>query len=352
MKKVLRLSVSILKWIVLVLVAVEVLCFLVVCVGNYLVFGHLWEGSRVRYDPYALFLNVEGPRPTAQNPPPGQGTTPRQTLWLLGGSTMRGSTDHDDRTIPSYLAEILNRPGSPVACTVVNYGENSFNSLMETKYLQKLLIEQAAAPDLIIFYDGGNDCSYFTQHRTPDGHYGYRRLRAAIESYRRSFFGLFKPLNAALYSSFTKELYDKAMQTVVPIEADSPLLQEFAAATAKRYEHVRRLAGAYGARFLLCWQPILWVETGAVAPPLRAREQEFTIMGGKFLAVRQNFAVTYQALAAALQDRPYFVNFQNILCARTEPVYKADGVHLTDAGRSMVAREMGRVLQERRMLEK
>lgn len=265
---------------------------------------------------------------------------------------MRGSTDHDDRTIASYLAATLNRPGSPGAYTVFNYGENSFNSLMETKYLQKLLMEQAAAPDLIIFYDGANDCAYFTQHRTADGHYGYRRLRAAIESYRGSWFGLLKPLNAALYSSFTKELYDKAMQTVAPIDADSPILKELAAVTARRYEHVRRLTGCYGPRFLLIWQPILWVETGAVAPGVREQEQELTIMGGKFLAVRHNFAVTYRALAAALQDKPYFVNLENVLCSRTAPVYKADGVHLNDLGRSPVAQEMGKVLQEKGMVGK
>jgi hypothetical protein len=44
-----------------------------------------------------------------------------------------------------------------------------------------------------------------TQNRL-DGHYCYRRLRAAIESHRSSRFGVLKPLNAALTSSFTKEL--------------------------------------------------------------------------------------------------------------------------------------------------
>lgn len=70
MKKVLGLFFSCLQWIILALIALEILCFLLVTAGNYLVFGHAWEGSRVRYDPYALFVNVDGPRPTAHNPPP------------------------------------------------------------------------------------------------------------------------------------------------------------------------------------------------------------------------------------------------------------------------------------------
>ncbi len=66
--------------------------------------------------------------------------------------------------------------------------------------------------------------------------------------------------------------------------------------------------------------------------------------GPRLAAFTQNFAVIYHALAAHLQNRPYFVNFQNILCARTEAVYQPDGVHLKDAGRRMVAEELGRLI--------
>ena len=305
MKKLLRFLLTWLKWLVLTAAAVEVLCFLFVTASNYLIYGHAFEGSRVSYDPYALFLNDEGPRPTAHNPATPAGPN-HHTIWMFGGSTMRSDRGSADATIPSYLAASLNRPGRPFSCTVVNFGENSFNSLMETKYLQKLLIESPAPPDLVIFYDGANDCSYFAQHRTPYGHYGYRRLRAAIENYRHSFFGLLKPLNAALYSSFTKELYDKMMQVAVPLEPGAPELRNLAALTEKRYEHVRKMAGCYGAGFLLIWQPILWVETGQVAPQVREQEQKYSIQGERFLSVRHNFTVVYQALAESCRISPTF----------------------------------------------
>jgi hypothetical protein len=346
MRKTLRLFLTSLKWLVLALVAVEVFAFLVISVSNYLIYGHLREGSRVRYDPYALFLNVDGPRPTAYNPPAGAAGP---IIWMLGGSTLRDPAGHSDRTIASFLARYLNRPGSPPV-TVVNFGEDSFNSLMETKYLQKLFIEHGnRPPNLVIFYDGANDCSYFAQYRTPDAHYGYRRVRALVESYHHSFFGLLKPLNAALYSSYSKELYDKLMQTAVPIAPDSPALKKEAAITAQRYAHVRRLAGGYGADFLLFWQPLLWVETAPVAPGVKAKEQSLSVLSDRFLSVRHNFMVTDAALARRLQPEPYFVDFRNVLCRRTVPVYQPDGVHLLDAGREMVAQAMGRVLEERRL---
>ena len=65
-------------------------CVLVVTAGNYLIYGHVWEGSLVRYDPYALFLNVDGPRPTVHNTSLPSPTT--RTIWMFGGSTMRSST--------------------------------------------------------------------------------------------------------------------------------------------------------------------------------------------------------------------------------------------------------------------
>lgn len=266
---------------------------------------------------------------------------------MFGGSTIRSSTKTDDTTIPSYLADFLNRPGNPHPCNVLNYGENSFNSLIETKYLQKLLSESPKPPNLIIFYDGANDCTYFAQHRTPYGHYGYRRLRAAVEKYRQSFFGLLKPLNAAVYASFTKEFYDKLMQVAVTLKPDDPELRSMLDLTAKRYAHVRKLAGCYGARFLLVWQPILWVETGEVAPQVREQEQKLAIQGERFLAIRQNFTVAYRTLEAKLQGQPYFLNFQNVLAPRRQSVYKADGVHLKAAGNEMVAQELARVLEEK-----
>jgi len=117
--------------------------------------------------------------------------------------------------------------------------------------------------------------------------------------------------------------------------------------TAARYEHVRKLAGCYGARFLLVWQPILYVETGEVDPKIKTQEQKLSIQGERFLSVRHNFGVAYQALKQKLQNQPFFVNFQNVLCPRKTVVYKPDGVHLKAAGNEIVAQELARVLEER-----
>jgi hypothetical protein len=341
MSRFFRAALRLLKWVAAATVLVELFCLLVVSVSNYWIYGQLRDGDPVRYDPYALFVQRQGPRPTFNNPAHPKGC---RIIWLFGGSTMLGATFRDDQTIPSLLAAVLNREEPRLPAYLVNFGEPGFNSLMESKYLQKMLIESATAPRVIIFYDGANDCAYFARLRTPEAHHGYAQLKGLVESYYRSFFGLLKPLNAAWYASFTREFYDKIMQGVVPIEADSPVLRRMVDAAEQRYDYLDKVAGAFGARFLLFWQPCWWTENGPVAKEVKARED---IVVGRRLALRQNFQVTYNSLAARLRSKPYFVDFRNVLVERTEPVYQADGIHLEDAGRAMVARRMGLVLKER-----
>jgi len=170
---------TLLKWLLIGVFGVELCSFLIISISNVILYGHLREGSRAVYDPYTLFLQTPAVRPTAGNSI-SPDTSKNRTIWMFGGSTMRGATDDDSRTIPSFLAKYLNEGGRDLHFEVVNFGTNSFNSLLEIKYLEKALIEKVPRPDLIVFYDGANDTKYFVEHRTADGHYGYRRVRATM----------------------------------------------------------------------------------------------------------------------------------------------------------------------------
>ena len=346
--KFIRIPLSIIKWLVVTTILLEVLCFIVVTISNYAVYGSPFEGSRARYDAHTLFLQDIAPRPTKYEKPINSPNA-RYVIWMFGGSTMRGSTSDDGKTIPAFVAKGMNSGRESIHYTVINFGINSFNSLLETKYLQKLLIEETEKPDLIIFYDGANDCSYFAQYRTPYGHHGYRRVRALIESYRNSFFGLFKALNAALQASFCRELYDKLRQVAVPIKADDPVLKAFVDLTEKRYDHISKLAGCYGAEFIMIWQPAYWVETGSVSSSVHEQEKKYMLNVKKFPFFEHNFTTVYNALESRLCPKPYGISFRNILRARKEPVYKADGVHLNDRGRQEAGTALVRLLKARQL---
>jgi hypothetical protein len=81
-----------------------------------------------------------------------------------------------------------------------------------------------------------------------------------------------------------------------------------------------------------------------VAASVQSREG---IIMSKKSALRDNFVLTYNALMERLQDKPYFINFRNVLCSRTEPIYQPDGIHLLDAGRQIMAQHFNQVLKDR-----
>jgi lysophospholipase L1-like esterase len=345
LKRVFRGLVFAIKWVIIIVLAVEVLSFAAVTATNYIFYGHAREGSRAVYDAYTLFLQQHGVRPTAYN---SHSDDPRKNkyIWIFGGSTMRGATDFSDRTIPSCLSMLLNSNRDGLNFTIINFGTNSFNSLLETKYLQKKLID-VQPPDIIIFYDGANDVKYFLEHRDPYAHHGYRRAKALIESYYRSWFGLLKPLNAAIYASFTKELYDKIMQVGGPVDSNTAEFREMVDFTEKRYDHVNKLAACYGARFILFWQPTLWTEDCRATESARAGERNIILDDDRWVTVRNNFMKPYIALRERLEKKDYFVDFGAALCNRQVPAYKPDGVHLTDEGRFLIAESIASVLKEK-----
>jgi lysophospholipase L1-like esterase len=326
------------------LVLLELLCFGIITTSIYFIYGQIREGEPVRYDPYALYLLSSGIRPTVNNPPVGAGSVP--LIWMFGGSTTRGISDDDSQTMPSFLAKVLNQEDPKLTARVVNFGNDGYNGLLETKYLQKMLIESPTPPRVIIFYDGANDGAYFAQYRTPAAHHGYRQVRGLIESYHRSFFGLFKSFNAAWYTSYARELWDKMRQGIIPLAVDDPALGEFKAEAVKRYDYVNKIARSFGADFLLFWQPCWWVETAPVDPAVQAREQQTIIMGDRW-ALKHNFVTIYQALWERLRDKPYFIDFRNVLTQRRQEVYESDGIHLNPAGDSLLASRLGDFLKEK-----
>lgn len=333
------------KWAVIIALGVELLSFAVVAGSNLVLYGKLREGSVVFYDPYTIYLNIEGQKPTSSPP---EKLVPREhVVWMFGGSTMRGATEDPSKTIASVLSDQLNKDLDDRKIVVENFGENSFTSLLEVKYLQKQLIENSKKPDTIVFYDGANESSYFAQYRDVYAHHGIRRLRGLIESYFKSFFGMFKALNAAVRASFTKELYDKVMLVQVKVEPNSPQLNEFVDKTLQRYDYVQRTAECYGADFYLFWQPAYWIESSPVADDVQEKEKNLLIHADSFAATKWNFQTVNQALYDKLKVRPYFHDLRNVLTARGDTTYKPDGVHLNDRGRSMVGDAMAQVMTPR-----
>ena len=123
---------KIVKWLIVAALCLEILSFLAITASNFILYTRLREGGPAVYDPYTLFLQQGGVRPTANNSH-SKDKGKNRILWLFGGSTMRGATSSDNKTIPSFLAGFLNSNQQDLHFTVVNFGVDSFNSLLETE---------------------------------------------------------------------------------------------------------------------------------------------------------------------------------------------------------------------------
>jgi hypothetical protein len=340
-KRFFSLAARTVKWLLVAVLAVEVLSFAVITTSNWIIYGNLREGPKAVYDPYTLFLMENGVWPTANCEVVNNHPELSRTIWFFGGSTMRASSAPYERSIPSLVAKALNERDKPCAFNCMNFGVNSFNSLLEIKYLQKQFLEYIIRPNLVVFYDGANDANYFAVQKDPYAHEGKERAQGVIESYYKSGVGILKPLNAAYFASFTRELLQKFLYTATPLDPNAPELAKFIEQAVGRYDFAERLSACYGAKFLLFLQPLYWVET---APPadatVAAKEQELILGRKTFPHVRDNFNIVYAALEKALAGKPYFVNLRDSLNGRAAPAYTADGVHNTDTGREGIVAAM------------
>jgi len=335
------------KYFLLVVLAVEAFSFAAMMLHNYMLYGHVFSHVPVRYDAHTLFLMTDDNPPSRFNSVSADPHVNR-TVWIFGGSTVRCNAHWDEnKTLPAFLAKFLNERAKPYHFAVTNLGENGFNSVLESKYFTKALVESPTPPQFVIFYDGANDAFQYAEYRQPDGHIGYRRLKAFIESYRLSWYGLFKPINAAIYASYTNEFLDRIRMFHDPVQADSPDLERMVELTIRRYDHMARVADCYGAKFVLIWQPILWVENCEARKSVKQAERSLFVDAEKFPALRQSVRNTYDALEHALQARAYFASFRNVLCNRTTALYRPDGIHLTTEGNEIVATKIGEMLTGR-----
>lgn len=86
--------------------------------------------------------------------PPGAASSKAVTVYFFGGSTMWGTFQRDDHTIPSEVAKLAQADG--ITLKVVNYASQAYVNWQETLLLQQL-VTGGNKPDVAVFYDGAND---------------------------------------------------------------------------------------------------------------------------------------------------------------------------------------------------
>lgn len=210
-------------------------------------------------------------------------------VWFFGGSTMYGSGQADDATIPSVLARTLASDGQPINAT--NFGHPAYAQWQQVQLLEaELTAGDRPLPSVVVFYDGFNELTLQTQRGVHDEptHLFFDIPAAAPIPTDDTVAGTVRRWwadhsAAALAVDRVRDAFrdDPAIQVAdidaPPIETIDPLAAADAAVAIHRrgVDHVIALGEAYGFEPLFLWQPFLYTKD-----PLTPAEQDLVGLPG------------------------------------------------------------------------
>ena len=311
------------------------------------------------------FLNVDqqGDRLTWNKPPRDRRNgQPLLTIFTFGGSTTWGYGVRDDSTVASLLSKRLAEK-TDYNAEVFNYGQIGYVSTQEVLLLYELL-SQGLRPDVVIFYDGINDC--FTAYQSGIAGLAQNEAFRVREFnllggnrfhrdnlYRTALHALFFHSNAAKLGRLIggKDTNGETADDVEPREILSYLAPrphpELADALERdivsRYLFnkliVETLGKQFGFRSLFYWQPVIFFKN-QVTP------YERNFLGDP--ALKQFFLATYAKMAAAAPGNGVR-DLSGIFKDKNETDFM-DTWHPTESGNDTIADSMAgdvaRVLAE------
>ncbi len=229
---------------------------------SYVYFGRLPSFS-------GRYVNIDsaGHRVTPQRATP---VTPAKRVFFFGGSTLWGTAQRDDHTIPAEVARRLAPVTGPDArIAVSNFGESGY---VTTQELLALMLELRAGqrPDVVVFYDGINDVGTTVQYGAAGIPQNESKRVAEFDMGRaidRTGFehGFRKDLKAwgALGAAAVKQLalFEWAQSHVPATETSYISADSAARSTVRVYVEnariIESLGRLYGFTPIFVWQPSL-----------------------------------------------------------------------------------------------
>jgi len=194
-------------------------------------------------------------------------------VWMFGGSTLYGSGQSDDATIPSELVRLA--AADDVAINVTNFGHPAYAQWQQVQLLiAELTAGTKALPDVVVFYDGFNDLTLQTQrgvHQEPthlffDTPTAVLASESSVASTVRTWWADHSATSLAV--GRVRDAFDDepAIQVADIDTAPIDTIDPIAAAEAARAIHRRgvdlviELGEAYGFEAQFFWQPYLYTK--------------------------------------------------------------------------------------------
>ncbi len=264
----------------------------------------------------------------------------------FGGSTMWGWGEKDENTIPALLQQILS---SELDCPVTVLNRSSPGWVSTQELLQLLFcLWEGERPDLVIFYDGGNDFGltrmgmagghlrreYVESSLTFDPCRGTQGLNLLAEGLGRS--NIFKLLSTAIgrYGDVGFSCYPDIARDMGHRPSDDSLGAVTLSAVTGNYRVALALGEFYGFSCLFVWHPVLAASSKTPTVEEMPIHDDMTVDSLFNNGVRS----TWEMAEAMAEDRsfPGFVYLGGALDSCTLQCF-IDDVHLNLLGNRIMA---------------
>lgn len=280
----------------------------------------------------------------------GSGRKDALDVWMFGGSTMWGTGAPDDQTIPSHLADILNRWG--VDTNVRNLGETAYVSTQEVVSLLREL-QSGGRPQVVVFYDGVNDStSAALWPEAPGAHENLPDIRRRFEDDPES--GPVAMLRSTRLYSAARDIADRLRggeSRVGDGSAEVPF-REAATRAADVVQANYRAVAALGTEFGFTPVFVLQPALGVGDKPL-AQSEEGILSRAMRDPARATTVRMYIELREELRRRPETarnparINDLSDMFSELSDATYIDWAHITGAGNRLVAERISEVLTDR-----
>ena len=305
-------------------------------------YSELDRSSQARWEPYIYwrrspyhgnYINIDsdGNRLTVNS----ASTRAPLKIFMFGASTLWGTGDRDEFTIPSILAKDLEKSG--VDCKVVNFSEAGFVSTQQIIQLM-LQLQKNNIPDIVIFYGGGSDTlSAYQQGVAGLPVNEFNRVREFNLSKPERFWPMTFWEMVNKHSADSLGIYDGSKN----VSRDPLLAQQVVQIYTNNLKLMKALSVAYGFKSLSYLEPAIFQKKHLSSYETGVRDQEAHARDKK-QSLEDFFDTTHDLFEKSipnLQKDYSLYDVSMIFSDVSEPIF-LDWAHVGEKGNGILAQRM------------
>ena len=311
----------------------------------------------LRYEPFVLwatttwqsrYVNFDqnGFRRTI-NPIP-ENCNETKTIFVFGGSTIAGEgIFRDIDVIPSLFSKYLNENSLKRCFEVRNYAASGYAQDNEFVLLTRLL-SQGERPDIVIFYDGGNDVIQKIVWNKPHMAYDFFNRVSNIWSGDEAVGNLFTTISQKIRSKSALHSLLAPTSSAAPATSNMALPSEVSLIAKRTNSLVEKMCGnmkvvsglgkSFGFQTVLALQPVIYTKQHPAS-----EELSLLALLKKHAPVFQSaFESGYERIVHKFEQPDHcgvrFINLTAVI-ETEEPVF-VDYIHISPLGNDFVARAL------------